>query len=61
MSEDNHSDFVHLIKGMLKTAGLFEAVVFVERYSETQDTLYMDKLKAFLNHFNANLVTQIDL
>lgn len=50
------SEFVHLVKGTLKTAGLHEAIVFVEKYSknESKDDLY--RLKNFLAYFMSTVV-----
>ncbi len=55
----NRKDFVHKIKGTVKTAGLYEALVFIEKYQETGDQDNLLKLKKFLDFFNQNVVTKI--
>ncbi len=55
----NRKDFVHKIKGTLKTAGLYEALVFIEKYQETGEQDNLLKLKKFLDFFNKNVVTKL--
>ncbi|WP_413283211.1 EAL domain-containing protein [Vibrio sp. MA40-2] len=47
------SDFVHKQRGALKTAGLYEAVEFIDMYKKTEDVKYLQKLKSYLTYFNS--------
>jgi len=53
------SDFSHQIKGTLKTAGLYEAVDFIEQYKKTENKNYIIKLREYLVFFNTVLLTKI--
>ncbi len=54
----NRKDFVHKLKGTVKTAGLYEALIFVEKYQETGEKNHLIKMKEFLSFFNANIITK---
>ncbi|MDB1126142.1 EAL domain-containing response regulator [Vibrio algarum] len=49
------TEFVHQVKGTLKTAGLNEAVKFIDLYNETGDKVYVHRLRKYLLFFNQML------
>ncbi|MFC1235332.1 EAL domain-containing protein [Vibrio sp. F74] len=57
--EIEQNEFVHQVKGILKTAGLNEGLKFIELYSNTEDELHIIRLKNYLNYFNKSLLKDI--
>lgn len=55
-NEIERKDFLHKVKGTIKTAGLYEALIFIERYAESGDIAYLHKLKMYLAFFNKEIV-----
>lgn len=58
-SKLERKEFVHQLKGTLKTAGLNEGLKFVEQYCVTGDQLHIVRLKSYLNYFNKSLLEKI--
>ena len=57
--EFKREEFIHQVKGILKTAGLNEGLKFIELYSNTGDELHIVRLKKYLNYFNGSLLKRI--
>lgn len=58
-SEVSHDDFIHQIKGTLKTAGLYEAVDFITNYGVTKDKEHVERLRKYLEFFNTVLLEKL--
>lgn len=58
-SEVSQDDFIHQIKGTLKTAGLYEAVIFIEKYGATKDKEHVERLRKYLVFFNTVLLEKV--
>lgn len=53
------SEFIHQMKGTLKTAGLNEALMFVELYNKTDDKVFIYRLKKYLSFINDTLCRKL--